>query len=186
MRSGLNSERPSDVRNMSPSSRSVAPIIAILSNLYSAYMTTETEQSETLWALPNTLIQTARGWAILCGECDSCKALIFPMPPICPTCLGESISTRPIDSQGRLYTYTIVHAARPGWNSPYGLAYVDFPEGVRICGPLDLPVSGKIELDTAVDIGFGVLRKDVSGKEWFSHRFLQAKVDKKNHESEPV
>lgn len=134
-------------------------------------MTSKTLEGEALWALPNTLIETQRGWAIVCGECDVCKAVIFPAPPICPECLGESISVRPIDSQGTLYTYTIVHAARPGWNSPYGLAYVDFPEGVRICGPLDIPASGKIELDTPVEIGVGILRTDASGKEWYSHRF---------------
>lgn len=125
----------------------------------------------TLWAMPQSVEKTDGGWAIVCGQCNGCQSVIYPTPSICPHCLSQDIAKKPISSQGTLYTYTVVHAARAGWNSPYGLAYVDFPEGVRICGPLNIDDMNAIVLDSPIRITAGPLRVDETGNTWYSHRF---------------
>jgi uncharacterized OB-fold protein len=44
-----------------------------------------------------------------------------------------------LSNQGRLYSWTIVRVAGPGFATPYALGYVDLPEGVRVLAQLDVP-----------------------------------------------
>jgi uncharacterized protein len=37
-----------------------------------------------------------------------------------------------LGKRGRLYSFTICHAAPRGWDAPYFQAYVELPEGIRI------------------------------------------------------
>ncbi|GAA0514244.1 hypothetical protein GCM10009097_34630 [Pigmentiphaga daeguensis] len=123
------------------------------------------------WALPRTVVKAGENWALVCGRCNRCGTVVFPRPPICPVCLDESLEPDLVCDGGILYSYSIVHAVRAGWTSPYGLAYVDFPNGVRICGPLDIPADGHISLDSPVSLTVGELRVDAEGVSWLSHRF---------------
>jgi len=122
------------------------------------------------WALPGTVRRKHDGTVVIAaGKCTQCGKTLFPKPSICPECLGK-IEPADVEGPGKLYTYSVVHAVRPGWPSPYAIAYVDFPGDVRICGPLDL--SGRqVPLDTLVSIEVGPLRTDDAGLAW-SHRFV--------------
>jgi uncharacterized OB-fold protein len=37
-----------------------------------------------------------------------------------------------LGKRGRLYSFTVCHAAPRGWKAPYFQAYVELPEGIRI------------------------------------------------------
>ncbi len=133
---------------------------------------TTSETHDPAWALPNSVEQQPDGsYAILCGKCQECATVVFPKPPICPTCLSTDIEVSRVSEGGTLYSYSVVHAARAGWQAPYGIAYVDFPQGVRICGPLELTQGADIALDAPVRVLAGTLRTDAGGKPVLSHRF---------------
>ena len=124
------------------------------------------------WALPGSVeLKPDGSYAILCGRCKNCSTVVFPKPPICPTCLSTSIEDSAVSEGGRLYSYSVVHVARAGWQAPFGIAYVDFPEGVRVCGPLELTQGTDVPLDTPVRVIAGTLRTDAAGKPVLSHRF---------------
>jgi uncharacterized OB-fold protein len=130
-----------------------------------------TNANTNCWALPGAVREYGDGGAaIICGSCKQCATLVFPKPSICPTCLSTDVGDHDLVDGGILYSYTIVHAARAGWPSPYAIGYVDFPGNVRVCGPLDLPASG-VALDIPVKIRVGLLRTDADGTRWLSHRF---------------
>lgn len=69
---------------------------------------------------------------LLAGACEACGHQVFPPPAVCPVCMGEHLRAVPISRRGTLYSYSYLPQGAPGFDSPYVIAYVDMPEGVRI------------------------------------------------------
>lgn len=69
-------------------------------------------------------------------RCKQCDARMFPTNTLCPFCLSEDVEALPLSPVGNLYSYTFIHVAPPLWEVPYGIAYVDLPERVRVFGKL--------------------------------------------------
>jgi uncharacterized OB-fold protein len=67
-------------------------------------------------------------------QCAECGMKVFPVTEVCPGCLSTSLKELMLGGEGRLYSYTTVHVAPPGWQTPYVVGYVDTPEGVRLFG----------------------------------------------------
>lgn len=67
--------------------------------------------------------------------CSRCGQISYPPDDICASCGHQEASQRiELSSGGTLYTFTVVHAAAPGVETPYAIGYVDFAEGVRVFG----------------------------------------------------
>jgi len=69
---------------------------------------------------------------LLAGECEDCSQRVFPPPAVCPICMGERMRAVPISRRGTLYSYSYLPQGAPEFDSPYFIAYVDMPEGVRV------------------------------------------------------
>jgi uncharacterized OB-fold protein len=69
---------------------------------------------------------------LLACECEDCHQHVFPPPAVCPFCMSERLRTVPISRRGKLYSYTFLAQGAPEFESPYFVAYVDMPEGVRV------------------------------------------------------
>ena len=76
------------------------------------------------------------GPRLLAGECEDCHQRVFPPPAVCPFCMGETIRAVPISRRGTLYSYSYLPQGAPEFESPYFIAYVDMPEGVRVFAQL--------------------------------------------------
>jgi uncharacterized OB-fold protein len=61
--------------------------------------------------------------------------IVFPPAPS-GSINGEAYREQRLSSVGVIYTFTVVHPVRNDEGLPYTLAYIDFPEGVRIFGQL--------------------------------------------------
>ena len=105
------------------------------------------------------------------GLCGGCGARVFPKPRICSSCWSTEQEDVALASRGRLYSFSVVHAARKGWPSPYAIAYVDLEDGVRVCGPLEGDVANPPPLDAPMELIVGTLRTDADGVAVLSHRF---------------
>jgi uncharacterized OB-fold protein len=119
------------------------------------------------WPLPED------GSARLLGSrCQQCGQSFFPKRPQCPDCRDkgrmEEIFLNP---QGRLYTYTIVRQAPPGFQAPYTTALIDLPEGVRLFARLTETNPDKIRIEGPVELTFGPIAKDREGNEIISYLF---------------
>ncbi|MGK2912514.1 MAG: Zn-ribbon domain-containing OB-fold protein [Sphingobium sp.] len=71
--------------------------------------------------------------------CDSCDHAIHPPEVICPVCLGRSVTTRPVNGTGTLYSWTINRQQwAPDMPVPFALGVVDVDgaPGVRITARL--------------------------------------------------
>jgi uncharacterized OB-fold protein len=76
-------------------------------------------------------------YKLLGMHCKSCNAKFFPVNTMCLFCLSESVEKIPLSTEGNLYSYSFIHIAPKQWKVPYGIGYVDLPEGVRIFGKLE-------------------------------------------------
>jgi uncharacterized OB-fold protein len=82
-------------------------------------------------------VRSADGELQLVGcRCRQCDARMFPANALCPFCLSEEVEPLPLSHAGKLYSFTFIHVAPPVWEVPYGIAYVDLPERVRVFGKL--------------------------------------------------
>src|SRR6266852_835194 len=71
------------------------------------------------------------------GKCKSCGKLSFPFSTICCFCQEEQMTPARLARDGRLYAFSIVHAAAKGWRVPYVLGYVDLADGIRVLSHIE-------------------------------------------------
>ena len=72
---------------------------------------------------------------LLCSRCSHCGHVAYPTESICSACgRRDDYQSFELGPDGTLYTFTIVHVAAPGTETPYALGYVDFAEGARVFG----------------------------------------------------
>jgi len=102
---------------------------------------------------PDEVEVDAHGRARLRGvECRDCGMRVFPVTEVCPGCLSSSLKALPLAGAGRLYSYTTVHVAPPGWQTPYVVGYVDLSEGVRLFGKVRTDRPEALGVDMPVEV----------------------------------
>jgi uncharacterized OB-fold protein len=76
-----------------------------------------------------------------------------------------------LSSQGKLYSYSIVHVAPKRFLPPYALGYIDFPEGVRVFGQLTTSDPAQIKIGMSMQAELGRIAVDEQGNEVVSYKF---------------
>lgn len=71
-------------------------------------------------------------------RCAKCDMPSFPPKPICPHCWTYDVRWELIDTSGRLYSWTRVHAGPAVFapDLPYAIGIVDLDMGLRLACPL--------------------------------------------------
>lgn len=84
------------------------------------------------------LFESDAGGAIylLSSHCQDCGAHSFPSRESCPECLSERVKIERAGPRGQIFAYTIVHETfgRGSLPPPYGVALIDFENGLRARG----------------------------------------------------
>jgi uncharacterized protein len=99
--------------------------------------------------------------------CNDCNTYWFPSRKVCANCFGEGLTEKLLSDIGEVYSYSKLHVASKGFETPLTIAYIDFPEGVRVCGQ----VEGEIEVGSKVHVTFGKIRTDSDKVPVFSYKF---------------
>lgn len=69
--------------------------------------------------------------------CIQCDRWIYPIGPVCTSCLGESLEWRPVSGRGVIAAWVTYHRQYyAGFDVPYTVVNVDLEEGIRILGNL--------------------------------------------------
>ena len=93
-------------------------------------------------ALPDLFEWAEDGLRMQSAKCSSCNTYFFPAAHAQhrPGCSREGVEKVLLSNKGTLATYTIQHFMCPppfktlGDITPYGLAMVEFPEGISVAG----------------------------------------------------
>ena len=96
---------------------------------------------------------------IRCGRCGKPH---FPRQPTCPYCGSDEVDDIDLSSRGRLWAWTAVTAAPPGYRGlvPFGFGVVDLPEGVRVITRLTESDPSRLALGDAMELVIAPLHDD--------------------------
>ena len=70
------------------------------------------------------------------SRCLDCDVRLSPPVTVCPNCAGEALEIEEQPRTGTLYTFTVLRVGPPTWFRPFGIGYVDLPNGVRVLAHL--------------------------------------------------
>lgn len=109
---------------------------------------------------------------LMAVRCKKCGKVFFPKRDFCTECYGsdmEEISLK----HGNTHVHTVVNIGVKGFKTPYILAWVTFPEGVRIVAQLDCPIEDADKLYTGQEltVSYGCLRTLEDGTEVMGYKF---------------
>ncbi|NKB19972.1 MAG: hypothetical protein GKS01_05435 [Alphaproteobacteria bacterium] len=105
------------------------------------------------------------------SECGDCQKNVFPPSDVCPECMSENLSPIKLSAEGKLYSWSVVHAAPKGWNLPFIAAYVDLPEDVRVFAHIVDADPDTLEMEMSVKAQIATLGSDESGAPFESFAF---------------
>lgn len=130
------------------------------------------ELQEALNLAGDAVARGADGTVQLVGsECGDCGKTVFPLTDVCPHCISENLAPLKLSTQGKLYSWSVVHAAPKGWNLPFIAAYVDLPEEVRVFAHIVDADPESLKMDMPVEACIAVLGSDESGAPFESYAF---------------
>jgi len=107
------------------------------------------------------------GGLLVGSKCRSCGQVYFPPMKHCFECYSQDIEKVTLSKTGKLYTYTIVRMPMPNYKPPFALAWVEFPEGVRVFSQIkgweDKTLKIGMDMNVIVDTLWEEEEKEVYG-----------------------
>jgi len=112
------------------------------------------------------------------SRCKKCGDVVFPKRKLCTLCDSDELMEEVfIGEKGILYTYTIVRAGFPNFETPYILGLVELPEAenLRILAQIeDCPLE-EIRIGMPLEMTIGKIKMDTkTGKTVVGHKYRPA------------
>ena len=106
-------------------------------------------------------------------KCRSCGELFFPKRTKCIKCFAEEMEEVALGKKGKVYTYTIVHHATPGYTGPlpYAVGAVELPGGIVVLSLLTQCHLDQLKIGMDVELVLEKLYEDEKGNEVISYKF---------------
>lgn len=116
---------------------------------------------------------------LIASRCTACGEVAFPQQDSCPNCTGDETETIHVSRRGKLWTWTIQRFAPPtppfrGDSEsfvPFGVGYVELPEGVRIEARLTENDPEKLAIGMDMELVIEKYDDDADGNERMSFAF---------------
>lgn len=66
-------------------------------------------------------------------RCRGCRYFVHPPAPVCPNCMGRSVTSEPVSGRGEVYSFTVNHQPwLPTLPPPYVIALVELEEQAEL------------------------------------------------------
>lgn len=101
---------------------------------------------------------------LIVSTCGTCGEAFFPAMQVCLKCAsdgGVRMSTLP--GRGRLYTFTEISRAAPGFSSPYYLGFIDIDGGPRAVFQLGACTLDTLKIGMEMEAYVGLIRIEQDG-----------------------
>jgi len=107
------------------------------------------------------------------SRCGACGQHHFPRADVCPYCSAPGSVAAELFGPGRLWAWTAVNAAPPGYlgEVPYGFGVVEFDEGIRVLGRLTEADPGKLTAGQPMHLVVVPLHTDAEGRTVVTYAF---------------
>lgn len=94
--------------------------------------------------------------ALIAAECPACNQKFFPVPMMCPKCMGD-LKEIELSSEGKVYTYGTLNIKPPyDLPSPYAVGWVDLEaDGIKIFSLFDPANLDKLGIGKRVTLRVG-------------------------------
>lgn len=89
----------------------------------------------------------------------SSGVLCFPAQDLCPKTGARDMQPLKVGPEAKLYSYSNIHVSAR-YEVPYSIAYIDFPEGLRVLARLRNPKDLKLSCECSVSL-------KSEGSEWW-------------------
>lgn len=122
---------------------------------------------------------------LVTGRCRGCGNLHFPRQRTCPYCSSELVDESRISGDGRLWAYTAVTAAPPGYQGdvPYGFGVVELDEGLRVVGRLTESDPAALSSGQPMALVVVPLHTDHEGRDVVTYAFSPSSSSDSDHRS---
>jgi uncharacterized OB-fold protein len=121
---------------------------------------------------------------LLASRCRACGELAFPSQEACPACTARDAEPVALSRRGTLWTFTIQRfpPPTPPWIGatdaksfvPFGVGYVELPEGIRVEGRLTENDPAKLEIGMPMELVIEKFLDDAEGNELLTFAFRPA------------
>lgn len=129
---------------------------------------TNTVGSNTEW-----IEYTTDGWRLVGSRCTACGAVFFPAATACADCAARGMERTLLHGDGTVVQKTTIGIAPPGFEAPYGLAWVDLDAGPRAFGQVDDP--SEVKIGDRVTLAPGTVWRQKDGTPVIGHRFRKVR-----------
>jgi uncharacterized OB-fold protein len=107
---------------------------------------------------------------LIASKCQACGEVAFPKQSSCPNCAGDATDEVLLARKGKLWTWTIQHfpppappfAGDPETFVPFGVGYIELPEGIRVESRLTVNDPDALEIGMEMEL---VIEKFMDGEE---------------------
>jgi uncharacterized OB-fold protein len=118
---------------------------------------------------------------LIAGKCKGCGEIIFPRQDACPGCTGRNSEEVLLSPRGILWTWTIQRFPPPAppyiGNAdrdsfePFGVGYVELPEGIRVEARLTESDPEKLRIGMEMELVIEKFVEDEDGSDRMTFAF---------------
>jgi len=116
---------------------------------------------------------------LLGSRCPSCGGHHFPRHETCPYCAAGGSEPVELSSRGRLWAWTAVTAAPPGYRGeiPYGFGVVELDEPLRVITRLTESDPAELHMGQAMHLAIVDLHVDDDGRRVVTYAFAPSPAE---------
>lgn len=119
---------------------------------------------------------------LIASKCEACGEVAFPKQGSCPSCAAEETREILLSRRGKLWTWTIQHFPPPtppfagdrASFAPFGVGYIELPEGIRIESRLTVNEPGRLAIGMEMDLVVEKFKDADDGGELVTFAFAPA------------
>jgi uncharacterized OB-fold protein len=118
---------------------------------------------------------------LIASQCGSCSEVTFPRQASCPSCGEKEMRDLLLSRRGKVWTWTIQTFPPPAPPyigpadrddfEPYGVAYIELPEGIRVESRLTLNDPEQISIGMEMELVIQKFIEDADGNELMTFAF---------------
>lgn len=111
------------------------------------------------------------------SRCRSCGEVFFVKRERCENCQSQDLEDITLSTKGKLYAFSVMYyPAPPPYKPPdpfvpYGLGWIELPEGIRIYSLLTENDPSKLKVGMDMELVIDKLEKDEKGNDVMIYKF---------------